>query len=206
MHLNRALSSSEVNIWIIFFILNITLFLAISISMKRGKLDKIDRVILSKFQSIKSPLLDTIFEALTWFGSLKILTPLILGVDIFLIELNHLTEAIVSNLIIAISILSVYLFKYLFKRDRPTKILSDPSFPSAHTLQVSITFFIIWLLALNIGNSYFIGFGVYLILLSFAVAISRLYLQVHYPSDVLGGFILAILFFGISFLIFKLLI
>ena len=107
------------------------------------------------------------------------------------------------------AVLSVYIFKYIFDRDRPSEVLSpdelpaDPSFPSAHTLQVFITFSMLWLIAVSIGGSWFIYLGIYLFLLALAVGISRLYLQVHYPTDVIAGAILAIFWSAIIVLISK---
>jgi undecaprenyl-diphosphatase len=41
--------------------------------------------------------------------------------------------------------------------------------------------------------------GVLCILLASIIAISRVYLKVHYPSDVIGGFLLCLIWLGISF-------
>ena len=209
MYLNEPLASDETIIWVAFFILVISLFTGISLLVHRSKDVKIDRVILSKFYSARHPLLDMLFEALTWFGSLKIIAPLMLAVTILLIESNHFREALLADGGIVVAVLSVYLFKFLFGRSRPDTVLSpaelpaDPSFPSAHTLQVFITFSMLWLIAVSIGGSWFIWLGIYLVLLAFAVGISRLYLQVHYPTDVLAGMVLALFWSAIVVLISK---
>ena len=88
--------------------------------------------------------------------------------------------------------------KYLIHRPRPTPDLvsiyaieSSPSFPSNHAL-ISLVFF--GLLALFIKNKMA---KTILCLTIFLVGISRIYLGVHWTSDVLGGFFLGgvILFF-----------
>ena len=193
---------------IIVAIASIILLIVLSIYVKKDKTIAVDRAILSKLYSIKHPILDMIFKAITWFGSLKIIAPIMVAITILLIELNYIKEAIVSNSIIALAVASVYIFKYLFSRNRPNIVLSidklpqDPSFPSAHTLQVFITFFMLYFITVSIGGSYFVGFGVYLFLLALAVAISRLYLQVHYPTDILAGILLAIFWASIAVVIY----
>ena len=209
MYLNEPVASDETIVWIAFFALVISIFIGISLVVHRSKDVKIDRVILSKLHSIKHPILDMIFEALTWFGSLKIIAPIMVGVTILLIELKHTREAILADGGIVVAVISVYLFKFVFGRDRPDEVLSadelpaDPSFPSAHTLQIFITFSMLWLAVVSIGGSWFIGLGIYLFLLALAVGISRLYLQVHYPTDVLAGMILAIFWSAVVVLISK---
>ena len=209
MYLNKPVASDEMIVWIAFFVLTISLFAGISLIVHRNSDLKIDRVILSKFYSLKHPILDMVFEAITWFGSLKIITPLMLGVTILLIESNHMREAILADGGIVVAVVSVYLFKYLFGRERPDEVLSsdelpaDPSFPSAHTLQVFITFSMLWLIAVSIGGSWFVWLGIYLFLLALAVGVSRLYLHVHYPTDVLAGAVLALFWAAVVILISK---
>jgi len=68
------------------------------------------------------------------------------------------------------------------------KHLSDFSFPSGHTL-VSFN-------AAIALHHYHRKWGVAALALATVIALSRLYLFVHYPTDVLAGFLLAL---GIAF-------
>lgn len=85
------------------------------------------------------------------------------------------------------------IFKYVILRPRPYEVLSnvillstgtDPSFPSGHTANATAIFYV---LAKEYPNLK------YLMILPILVGISRIYIGVHYPSDVLGGFILGML-------------
>lgn len=91
---------------------------------------------------------------------------------------------------------SAYLVKILINRDRPGPDIAyyletSKSFPSGHsTIAIAfygfLTYYILHHLSGRIKKSFFVFIGVLLILL---IGFSRLYLGVHYLSDVLGGFL-----------------
>lgn len=91
--------------------------------------------------------------------------------------------------------------KLLFARIRPYDInpniillvdkLSDFSFPSGHTL-VAFEF-------ASVTGFYNKKMGIYAYILAFTIAFSRLYLYVHFPTDVICGAILGVIFGFLSF-------
>lgn len=102
--------------------------------------------------------------------------------------------AIQSLLALAISHIPVQISKKLYPRKRPyqvlpntitiSKLLKDHSFPSGHTTAI---FSVITPLILREPI-----LAIFLLPLSISVAISRMYLGLHYPSDVLAGMLLGI--------------
>lgn len=118
----------------------------------------------------------------------------------FLFKNNKIRASIIVNLFVVTGINT--LLKYLFMRDRPTlNVLvneSGYSFPSGHSM-ISIVFYgyLIYLIYRFISNK-----KIKLLLISLLsifiviIGFSRIYLGVHYASDVIGGFC-----FGISYLI-----
>ncbi len=87
-----------------------------------------------------------------------------------------------------------YVMKLCFHRLRPPRPLIDPlnnfSFPSGHATAAFIFYglltYLIW--KTNIPKMYKYIIGTLLILFSFLIGFSRIYLRVHYPSDVAAGF------------------
>ena len=69
---------------------------------------------------------------------------------------------------------------------------ADGSFPSAHTAQIVAFALCAVLVVRRTSPDWQYAAGVVAVLLIAVVATSRVYLQVHYPSDVLGGIALGI--------------
>ena len=128
------------------------------------------------------------------------------GGAIFLITLTIILFILIKNKKIGLSIFSNLviitvlnqLLKRILQRPRPTefRIIEETgySFPSGHSM-VSMAFYgyLIYLIYKYVKNKYIKW--IYIIALSILICfigISRIYLGVHYTSDVLGGFLLSI--------------
>ena len=127
------------------------------------------------------------------------------GGAIFLITLTIILLVLIKNKKIGISIFSNLvivtilnqLLKAILQRPRPTeyRIVEETgySFPSGHSM-VSMAFYgyLIYLIYKYVKNKYIKWISIVLLsILVCSIGISRIYLGVHYTSDVLGGFLIS---------------
>lgn len=139
--------------------------------------------------------LTVFFKVITNFGDAFFFLILLLIV-LILFKNKNIFYKFGLNLFI-VYLVSV-IFKNLFRRERPLyNLITKPrdfSFPSGHTMcSVAFYGFLIYYFGKKIENRffrYFFNFGCVFII--FIVAFSRIYLNVHYFSDVLCGFLLGI--------------
>ena len=152
-----------------------------------------DHTGLALLHTMRAGWLDSLFLALTWLGSLAVLLPLALLV--WWRGRGDRSAAFVALALIGASALG-HLVKLIAARPRPDLFPSliampeDWSFPSAHSAQVT-AFALAWLLRPGAAPRR-IEIAVLFATVT-AVFASRLYLQVHFPSDVVAGALLATL-------------
>lgn len=153
----------------------------------RWRVPDIDATVLGMLNAWRTPALDSLFGALTWAGSLYVLLPLALLLmftdkrGIPLQQRGFVVLALASNWGV------IHIAKLLVARPRPhlfeplIALPADGSFPSAHAAQIT-AFACAWLLRPGARPAW--PLAALLCVLVFGVCLSRLYLQVHYPSDV----------------------
>ena len=139
------------------------------------------------------------------------------GGAIFLIILTILLLVVLKNKKVGLSICTNLvvvtilnqLLKRLLQRPRPTefRIIEETgySFPSGHSM-VSMAFYgyLIYLIYRFVKNKYLKWISIVLLsLLICLIGISRIYLGVHYTSDVLGGFLISISYLVIYISVFN---
>ena len=147
--------------------------------------------ILSMLQKIRTPLLDIFMSNITKLGNAGIVW-ILLTIVLLLIPKTRKSGLILASALIVDLILCNGILKPLIARIRPFDVNSaiqlivakphDYSFPSGHTA-ASFTAVMALYLA---GEKKLWKIALVLAVL---IAFSRLYLYVHYPTDVLGGII-----------------
>ena len=181
--------------WVVLFICLVG-FLALAEDVFNKEImngDIIGYKLISKF--LISDFVTPIAKFITNFGGAIFLS--IATVMLFLLIKNKkIGLSIISNIVI-ITVLN-QLLKRILQRPRPTefRLVEEKgySFPSGHSM-VSMAFYgyLIYLIYRYIKNKY-VKWTLITILniLICLIGISRIYLGVHYTSDVLGGFLLSI--------------
>jgi undecaprenyl-diphosphatase len=145
-------------------------------------------------KSWANPTLDRFMMTLSWMAQGEITIPILIGVGSVLVYRDEAVAALVLAIALSGSWLLNSIFKSLFRRKRPdlwasSKRPMDYSYPSGHSMS-AISFY--GLLAADLTHCLSIPLGLTAPLataLTLGVGFSRIYLGVHWPTDVLSGWI-----------------
>ncbi len=181
--------------WIVLF-LSIFIVIHLTSIVLRGEIIRIDTFFHAMLvKNLRSDFLTPIMKFFTFLGSsYMIITVTILTIFLF----KNKRKGIFVSINLILVVLINQLLKFAIQRDRPfgvaIMIEKGFSFPSGHSM-VSTAFygFLIYLVYRYCQNNklkYSFIFG--LSCLIFLIGISRVYLGVHYMSDVVAGFFLSI--------------
>lgn len=154
-----------------------------------------DREIYSLIEPHTNETTSRIMVIYSWIGGTRFMLPAnILLICYCLFIRKDRWQSIKLGVIALSSVCVMHLLKLLFNRPRPLIPLLEPahglSFPSGHAM-TSVTFFGLFIyLTINHVKNTFLKILLVVLLLSFIIIIgySRVYLRVHYPSDVLAGY------------------
>lgn len=204
MVINKKLSARFIT-GIALFAVSIVIFGTIAHEVVKENDERMDDSIFNFFARFTTPQLITVMRGLSFFGSHRFLIPAHIVILAILLMKRHWQDAVVTTLMAAGGLLSMLALKNYFHRDRPeiklAEVVKSFSFPSGHTLSsfvfAAVLIYLLW--ENQWPKQQKIVVFCLLLLLSFAIGISRIVLRVHYPSDVMAGFCA-----GISLVIFAL--
>ena len=160
----------------------------------------IDKYGYNLISKLKSSDMTNIIKIITNIGG-TIIIAVVTILSLFIFRKKKIDICIILNLL-GICILNNVLIKNIIARDRPTGINiieeNGYSFPSGHTAISTVVYgYLIYLIYNYVSNKklkYVLISILSIIIL--VVGLTRIYLGVHYTSDVLGGYLL-----GISYLL-----
>lgn len=157
---------------------------------------KFDSEVISVVQGWESPILTGIMKFFTYIGSTGSIIILSLFILIFLYKvLKHRLELVLFIAVMAGSPLLNAVVKLCFQRTRPDLHrlieIGGYSFPSGHAMNAmslyGILTFLLWRhIKVKWGRMLLIVMSTLMIL---TIGISRIYLGVHYPSDIIAGYL-----------------
>lgn len=178
-------------------------FLQIADEMIEGEMEAFDNVILMAFRDPANPdsligptWVHEMVRDITALGSFSLLGLIVAGVCVYLVLARKRSAALfVLISVLGGTILSTVL-KMGYNRPRPDlSTMSEQftsSFPSGHAMLSAVTFLTLGALLARFAPTRRLQiFSVCVaLLLTFLVGLSRIYMGVHYPSDVLAGWCL----------------
>jgi undecaprenyl-diphosphatase len=169
--------------------------------MLEGDATKFDQTILLFFRTpndlsdpIGPPWMEEMARDITALGSYAVLSIVFCAVVIYLFMAHRRAAAFWVLAAVGGGVLLSNVLKLVYERPRPDLVphaarVFTTSFPSGHATLSAIIYLTLGALLAGLHGS--LRFKVYFlslaILLTIAVGISRVYLGVHYPTDVLAG-------------------
>jgi undecaprenyl-diphosphatase len=194
-------------VWILVIALAVVaallLFALLASLVAHGRTQAIDELVLAGLRRADDPSvpvgprwLESVALDLTALGSASVLVvvvALVLGYQAITRHGRLLVLTLVAS--VGGALLSVVL-KELFGRDRPTVVphlahVTSPSFPSGHSMLSAVVYLTLGVMLARTTDVWRVR--IYLVstalALSVLVGLTRLYLGVHYPTDVLAGWL-----------------
>jgi undecaprenyl-diphosphatase len=157
---------------------------------------RFDWAILEQFISLRRPWLTTTMRIITWAGDGWVLVGVTVMLTALLWKRFRLQTAYLVLVGASVALMSPTL-KWLFHRPRPDPALrlvevGNYSFPSGHSLGSAGVYVAVAVTVAVIAPRYRLVSAAACLVLVFAIGLSRVYLRVHYPSDVIGGWALGV--------------
>ena len=168
-----------------------------------------DKTILLHIHQLANPTLDTLMIGITRIGDPKTVVPLTIIVLCLLWWKRYRIEAKVFALDALGGVVLSYFLKLAFNKQRP-QLWKSPivettfSYPSGHALGSMVLYgFLSYVLA-TIYPRYARVFYSVATLLIVAIGLSRLYLGVHWPTDILAGYGIGFLWISVCIALLRL--
>jgi undecaprenyl-diphosphatase len=161
-----------------------------------------DKAVMRFIGKMRSPLFNQVMIDMTALGSVSVIGLLVTILLSLLIIYRDKKALIYSFFIFIGSAIIPNFLKGVFMRARPDVLehlesIKTHSFPSAHAFSATVTYFsLAFLLSRSIARSKMEIFYYFLaVVIISLVGLSRIFLGVHYPTDIFAGSIMGFMWF-----------
>jgi undecaprenyl-diphosphatase len=175
------------------YLLTLLAFIFLAVMVTNIETPPLDQRVFDIIHGLRAPLVDSLMRSISFLGETG---PSIIVAAPFAVWLwvkGFRREAVWFVIALSVVALATGVVKNLVDRTRPDG--GGLSFVSGHTSYFTVfSGYLFFALKRLVGDSRWLGaWRIALVLLVVLTGISRVYLGVHWPSDVLGGFLLGIL-------------
>jgi membrane-associated phospholipid phosphatase len=182
-------------------------FIALTLAITAGWFTSLDRQVAVAMHDAWRPSLHGLFQAIAELGSVEVTGVLMVGLTIYLWRAGFGTDALVFVVFLAAQAFEIF-YKFNLHHLRPpaplaqtdgpsiSQFLSGPSaansFPSGHMMRTVIVYGLLAFVIRRLSPSRPIRAAAVIaaIVIIVLMAFNRLYLDVHWESDVIGGLVL----------------
>jgi membrane-associated phospholipid phosphatase len=189
-------------------ITGLTLFLLIALLVFGGTTTSVDKNIITKAQQWESEVATKLMFFITFLGNYAFLVPANLLLITFLLIRKEKRLAAFTTILAVSSLGWKFLLKEFFHRPRPDEAIvtgiKNFSFPSGHAM-MGLAFYgllILFIIPLIRNKQVQKIMNLLLFLLILLIGGSRIYLRVHYPTDVVAGYCFEIAWISLCFYLF----
>lgn len=193
---------------ILIFVMLIVLFGLIAGLATTNNIEWFDKPIIDFIQSSETPALTDMMIFFTSIGSIEgVITISIISLLVIYLILKYRKESLIFVIAILGSTVLNQTLKNIFQRERPTgyRLIEETgySFPSGHAMAAFTLYLTLTLIIWNNTNSKLGHILVFISAISMIllIGISRIYLGVHYPSDIIAGYIASAIWLLVLFTI-----
>ena len=183
-------------------------FIALTIAVAAGAFHELDLQVARVMHDAWQPSLHWLFQAIAELGSLEVTTALMIGLTVYLWRSGFGSDALVFTVFIAAQVFELY-YKLNLPHLQPPRSIAEAdgpsvtqlfsfgegfgnSFPSGHVIRAVIVYGLLAFVVRRLSTSprvrtLAVAAAIAIIVL---VSFDRLYLDVHWESDVIGGLLL----------------
>lgn len=192
-------------VWSMVLFTSLTAALVFLVRAPMRKYKPLDLAVFERLRKFPNARRNRFMLFMTWLGKPEFLIPANLVPIVYFLLIPRKSWVSIRVLAIALSsLVLMFVLKALFRRKRPLSPLLQAarglSFPSGHAI-MSVSFFgglIAWTIHSDLTAETKIMLVIALVVIILLVGFSRVYLRVHYASDVIAGWVIGLIWLLIA--------